>query len=196
MAGGAAARGPVELSFVYDEGEYLAAWRAFRESRPRAKFERALRVGFTAALIAVLALAADLYLAGMMAVFALFAAALNYYVERVRPRRELRRDPRFRDPYRVTFAEQGIHLVSKGYDAWLGWDFYEKALETSDFFFLVYGDGLFLLLPKRAFGGPRQEAALREMLRRKLGGKVEAHGLPAPESGGGYVPPDGPPDWR
>ena len=196
---GAELRGPVELSFVYTEDEYLAAWRVYRERTQHARFNHYLVLGVLLSMLLLTALAGEPVLFGVMLFCGLFGMSLRYLTERVQTRRVIRRDPRFGYTYSLTFAEEGIHLVAKGYDARLGWDFYQRILETPDFFFLVYGDGLYLLLPKRALRDRGQESALRELLRRKLGDKVEAYGLPAAEARAverEYVPPSEPPDWR
>ncbi|HEX8118138.1 MAG TPA: hypothetical protein VF521_12765, partial [Pyrinomonadaceae bacterium] len=63
-----------------------------------------------------------------------------------------------------------------------------------------YGEGYYLLVPKRALGDRAQESALRELMRSKYGAKMEVEWLPespAPRAvGREYVPPAEPPDWR
>jgi hypothetical protein len=194
---GAGAQGPVEVTFAYTEDEYISAARLFSTRRRHPGFERALALGFAAAVALLLALAGDPFVACVVVGSLLLSAAAGYYGERVRPRRAFRRDPKFRDPYSVRFAEEGIGVRSKDFEARFDWDYYPKVVETPDFLYFVYADEMFFLVPKRALRERGQEAALGEMLRRKLGAKVERHGLPeARAREAEYVPPREPPDWR
>lgn len=198
--GDAGARGPIELTFTYTEDEYLSAARLFPSGGRDPGFERALRVAFVALTGLVLALAGDPYLGGILAAFLLAGLAAGHYAGSVRPRRAFRRDPKFRDPYAVSFAEEGVGLRSKDFEARFRWDYYSKVVETPDFFFFVYAEEMYFLVPKRALRRDRgDDVALGELLRRKFGARMEARGLPEAEARGaerGYVPPPEPPDWR
>ena len=193
MSGGAGRGGAVELCFTYTEDEYVSAARLYMSRARHGRFNLFLVLAVLVGTLLVAALAGDPYLGGIVLFCCLAGLALRLYGERAGLRAQVRRDPRFRDPYEVTFAEEGIRLASKGFESWLNWDFYTKVLETPDFFFFVYGEGLFLLIPKRVLREGRQESLLREMARRKLGARAEVEGLPEAR---GYEPPAEPPDWR
>jgi hypothetical protein len=193
------AQGPIEIDISYTEEEYVSAARLFPYTRRRdLKFERGLMLVFLWALVLIFWLAGDPYLGGIMATLIIPSLAYRYYAERVRPRKSFRGDPKFRDTYAVTFAEEGIGVRTNDLAARFGWDYYQEVVETPDFFFFVYAEEFFFLVPKRALR-PGQEATLGELLRRKLGAKMKTHGLPEAEARAverEYVPPPEPPDWR
>jgi hypothetical protein len=199
--GGDAREGAVELSFTYTEEEYTSAARSFYRRTTDTKFTWYLGFGVFVAAMLIVALAGDPYLGGFLLGAGLFGLAARYYTERVQPGRLFRSNPKFREEYRLTFSEEGVHFRSKGVESKLAWDFYSKVWETRDFYFLVYDVEMFSLVPKRVFRGPSQEFAFRELLRRKLGhGAEAAAAVPPGVAGrrleGEYVPPAEPPDWR
>ena len=195
---GAGTRATVALSFTYTEDEYTSAARAFYARTPHTKFNFYLGVGVVAASLLFAALAGDPYLGGMLFVVGFVAVAARYYAEYVQPRRHFRDNTKFRDTYHLTFSDEGVLFRAGEMESKLGWGFYTGVWETPDFYFLVYGEDLFSLLPKRVFRGRRQEeAAFRELLRRKLDpalGWAAAGGSRELERE--YVPPAEPPDWR
>lgn len=188
----------VELAFTYTEDEYIEAARLFFSRAYDPKFQLYLGLAVMAGALLIGWLSGDVYVTGSVLVAGVFVLARRWYVDSVLPRSYFRNNPKFRDPYRLTFSDDGVVFRSKGVESKIGWDFYTGVWETTDFYFLVYGKDLFSLIPKRVLRGPRQEAAFRELLRRKL--EFGAASLPAaaesdaPE--GAYVPPPEPPDWR
>ena len=193
---GAEGRGPVRLAFTYTEDEYIEAARYFFTGGDEAKFRLYVALGFIACALFFAWLAGGPYIWAVVSLGALLAVGAGWYTRSLLPRMHFRRNPKFREPYDLTFAEEGILFRSLGMETRLEWGFYSKAIETPDFFFLVYGKDMFSLVPKRAFRDRREESGLREMMRRKLAGGVEARGLPAGGAPAEYVPPGEPPDWR
>lgn len=190
-------RRPIELAFSYTEDEYLSASRLFSTRKRDPKFERILGGVFVAVLALIFVLAGDPYFGGFMVAFMLASLAVGYLARRLRPRNALRRDPKFREPFRVSLAEEGIRISSTDSEAVYGWQYFPKLVETPAFLFFVYADEMYFLVPKRGLLDPRQEPALGELLRRKFAGRVETYGLPeAPGPEREYVPPPEPPDWR
>lgn len=197
--GGAETARAVQLSFTYTEDEYIDAARLYFARAYDTKFLHGLWLAVFVCGLLFAWLAGDVYAGGSIMLAGLFVLARNWYAHSTLPRRYFRRNPKFRDPYELTFSDEGIVFRSKGVESRMAWGFYTKALETPEYFFLVYGKDMFSLIPKRVFRGPLQESTFREMLRGKLGGKVEEAGLPAAESRAverEYVPPSEPPDWR
>jgi hypothetical protein len=197
--GGAETPGAVELSFTYTEDEYIRAARLFFSRGTEPQLRRYLGLGFFACALLFAWLAGDMYVAAAVLLPGLLVLARYWYAYAVLPRSYFRDNPKFRERYELTFSDEGLLFRSKGVESRLGWDFYTEVLETPDYFFLVYGKDMFSLIPKRVLRGPRQESALREMLRRNLGRGAEAAGLPAAGSRDierEYVPPAEPPDWR
>lgn len=196
---GAGVQGPIEFTFTYTEDEYLSAARAFLWRSRDPKFERILMGVFFAVLVVIFALAGNPYLGGMMVTFMLAMLAVGYFVYRIQPRSAVRRDPKLRQPLRVSFAEEGIHIASKEFEVRYDWAYFPNLLETPEFFFFLYTEELYFLVPKRALRDRGQESVLRELLRRKFGARMQTRGLPeaqASEIEREYVPPPEPPDWR
>jgi hypothetical protein len=198
VGGEEGARGAVELSFRYTEEEYASAAADFYARASDAKFTFHLGVGVFAAALVLAWLAGDPYFGGSVLLGGLVVLA-GWLYRRSALRRHFRRNPKFRDEYRMTFSDEGILFRSKGVESRLDWDFYSDVRETPEFYFLVYGEDMFSLIPKRAFRGRRQESEFRGLLRRKL--DHAPGGPPRLESGSRepedeYVPPAEPPDWR
>ena len=197
--GGAGGREAVELAFTYTEDEYIDAARFFYTRGADTGFMLYLGLAVLACALLFAWLGGDPYLAGLALFVGAALLAWRRYAHSTLPRMHFRRNPKFREPYELTFADGGILFRSRGMESRLEWGFYAKALETPDYFFLVYGKDMFSLIPKRVLRDRRQEAALREMMRRKLVGGVETFGLPAGEAieaARDYAPPPEPPDWR
>ena len=197
--GGGEAHEPVRLSFTYTEDEYVSAARFFFSRETETQFRRYLSLGFLAFALFIAWLADDFYVTAAVLFSGLLVLARYWYVYSVLPRSYFRRNPKFREPHELTFADDAILFRSRDMASRLEWGFYTKALETPEHFFLVYGGDMVSLLPTRVFRDRRQEAELRELLRRKLGPGLETYGLPpqaAREIERAYVPPREPPDWR
>lgn len=185
----------VELAFTYTEDEYTEAARAFYARASDPKFAFYLGVGVVLAGLLLSWVAGDPYFGGAM-LFAVLIVLARWLYGRWAMRSLFRRNPKFRDEYRLTFSDEGIIFRSKSVESRLGWEFYTGLWETPDFYYLIYGEDMFSLIPKRAFRTPLREAAFRELLRRKLEPKT---GAPPPElksRADEYVPPAEPPDWR
>jgi hypothetical protein len=194
---GAETREPVELAFTYTEDEYTEAARLFFSRAYDPKFQLYLGLAVLAGALLIGWLAGDVYVTGSVLVVGLLVLARRWYVDSMLPRSYFRNNPKFRDPYRLTFSDDGVVFRSKGVESKIGWDFYTGVWETEEFYFLVYGKDLFSLIPKRVFRGRRQEAAFRELLRRGLGGAPGgSRPLELNEAADEYLPPLEPPDWR
>jgi hypothetical protein len=196
--GGARER-PLRVSFTYTEDEYVSAARLFFTRGSDPKFRLYLGLGFSACALLVVWLAGDVYVAAAVLVPLLLVLARYWYVYSVLPRSYFRSNEKFREPYELTFSDEGVFFRSKGVESRLAWDFYTKVLETPEHFFLVYGEDMFSLLPKRVLRDRGEESALRDLLRRQFGARMETYGMPESEARAierEYVPPREPPDWR
>ena len=199
MGVGEAREGALRISFTYTEDEYISAARFYFGRGRDLKFLLYLWLGFFACALLVAWLAFSAYVLAAVLLPGLLLAARYWYGFSAQPRSHFRNNPKFREPYELTLSDEGLLFRSAGVESRLAWDFYTSVLETPEHFFLVYGKDMYSLLPKRALRDRRQESALRELLRRKFGAKVETSGLP--EAGGRalereYEPPVEPPDWR
>jgi hypothetical protein len=114
-------RGPVEFAFTYTEDEYVEAARLFFSRSYDAKFHLYLSAVVLAGALLVGWLAGDVYVLGAVLFAGGLVLAHRYYVNSVLPRMYFRRNPKFRDPYALTFSEDGIVFRAKGVESKFGW---------------------------------------------------------------------------
>jgi YcxB-like protein len=72
-------------------------------------------------------------------------------LSRWRTRIEFQRHQKFREEYHLTFSRENIHFKTVSIDSTLQWTYYERIVESPDLFLLMYGKGLYTLIPKRCF---------------------------------------------
>ncbi len=82
---------------------------------------------------------------------------------------EFQRNPKFREEYHLTFSREHIHFKTASIDSTLQWTHYERAIESSDLFLLMYGKGLYTLIPKRCFQSSEEIDAFRTLIDQSIG---------------------------
>jgi hypothetical protein len=87
---------------------------------------------------------------------------------RWRTKIEFQRNPKFREEYHLTFSRENIHFKTASIDSTLQWTHYERVIESPDLFLLLYGKGLYTLLPKRGFHSEEDVNAFRALLTEKI----------------------------
>jgi hypothetical protein len=188
----------VQLTFRYDEKEYLAATRLyFWRSTQLLNTLIALYVVFAGAVLVVDGLIEFVLPLWSVVAFILLAGVAwfhGYIVDL--PRSYFRGDPKFRDEYTLTFTDAGIDFKTENMSAKIAWSFYTGVIENESFYLLVYGNNIHSVsvIPKRAFRDSKQEATFRQMLRRHVDSNLK---LTEGERAEEYVPKSlQPPDWR
>lgn len=83
----------------------------------------------------------------------------------------LRNTPAVREPTELTVDERGTHFVFNKTRTTRAWEKYERFIESDRVFVLVYGRWAYSVIPKRALAGAEQVAALREILRQRIGAR-------------------------
>jgi len=78
------------------------------------------------------------------------------------------RNPKFREPYDLTFDDDGIRFRTPTIDSRLRWETYSRVLEDERVWLLVYGPRMYTVLPKRAFDEAGQRT-FRELVSRHVG---------------------------
>ena len=188
----------VQLSFRYDEKEFLAATRLYFWETPALLVRLIILYvlfGFGLLLLNVLL---DFVLPLWSVMALIFVAAVAWYHAYVidLPRAHFRGDPKYRDEYTLIFTDDGIEFKTENLNAKIAWSFYTGVIENENFYLMVYGKNIHSVsvLPKRAFRDSKQEATFRQMLRRYVDSKLKlSEGEREPE----YVPKSlEPPDWR
>ena len=91
-------------------------------------------------------------------------------LSRWRTKVEFQRNPKFREEYQLTFSLENIHFKTASIDSTLAWTHYERIVESPDLFLLMYGRGLYTLIPKWCFNSSEEINAFRALLDRAIGG--------------------------
>lgn len=86
----------------------------------------------------------------------------------------LRNTVAVREPYETVIDARGTHFSIAGNRTSRTWDKYLRFLESERVFVLVYGRWMYSVIPKRALGGEAHVAALRELLRQRIGARNNA----------------------
>ena len=157
----------VNLSFRYEEQDYVRAMRAHYATRLRLPLDLTvtavtallgayeLRSGSRAFGIGLLCLSGGFILI-LVAAFAVI------------PRIWFRSQPKLRDEYSLRFSSEGIHFQTVHIDSDLQWTMYTRALVDPYSFILYYGNQQFTVIPKRVFS----DGAQRELFERLLSQNV------------------------
>lgn len=150
----------VNLSFRYEEQDYVRAMRAHFAMRLR------LPLDLTLAAMTALLGAYELGI-GMVCLSGGFILILVAAFA-VIPRIWFRSQPKLRDEYSLRFSSEGIHFQTVHIDSDLQWTMYTRALVDPYSFILYYGNQQFTLIPKRVFS----DGAQRELFERLLSQNV------------------------
>lgn len=189
----------VRLEFQYTEAEYLAANRLCYLSGPNT-LARLIVFGLLliggAIFLSMLMTGAFVLWVSLLFVL-LFEGALVYNLLVTTPRKYFRGDAKFRDPYQLTFSDDGIKVKTPQIDSKLAWSLYTRVVEGRDLYLLIYGKEtrLMTVVPKRAFINKDQENQFRALLKRHITDHSGLKQIPPSESE--YKPTSlTPPDWR
>ena len=79
-----------------------------------------------------------------------------------------KREPKFREEYRLTFAPEQIRFQTASIDSTLQWSHYGRVLEGTSVFLLIYGKGLYTVIPKRSFTSEAHLEAFRTLVKEKI----------------------------
>jgi hypothetical protein len=94
------------------------------------------------------------------------ATPLVFYF--VTPRTTFRREPRLRDIYWLRFDDDSIAFKTEHINSNMDWELYQQVWENKRFFFLIFGERMYTVIPKRVFESAVQEIQFRELLKRKI----------------------------
>jgi hypothetical protein len=82
---------------------------------------------------------------------------------RWRTKVDFQRNPKFREEYHLTFSRDNIYFKTASLDSTLQWTHYERVIESPALFLLMYGKGLYTLIPKRCFSSNEEINAFRTL---------------------------------
>jgi hypothetical protein len=165
----------MRLIFTHTEKEYLAAVRAYFWSSTELIFRITLFYLFLAGGIVLISVTVgvDIPLWAILAFVVLLGVGLFHAYLIDFPRRHFRSDPKFRDEYTLTFADEGVGFKTSNIDAKVAWSLYTKFIENKSFYLLVYGKepASVTVIPKRVFESSEQEDAFRMLLKEHINEK-------------------------
>ena len=104
----------------------------------------------------------------------------------LRPNREYRRDAAVRGEQGLCFSDLDITLSAVHGESRVQWGFFLRAIETRDLYLLRYRRRFGMIVPKRAFANPGDEARFRELVRGHL--PVKFREKPRQDAGRGNTP--------
>jgi hypothetical protein len=159
---------PISISFINELKDHIDAQRFLYSQSFMAKLDK---------IVAVLLFGFGIYGSVFVGVFWWtiiwfpIAAAewfnlltLNYWRTKI----EFQRNPKFREEYHLTFSRENIQFKTLSFDSTLQWTHYERAIESPSLFLLMYGKGLYTLIPKRSFIPHDQIEAFRALVREAI----------------------------
>lgn len=82
---------------------------------------------------------------------------------------DFQRNPKFREEYHLTFSRENLHFKTASLDSTLQWTHYQSVIESPNLFLLMYGKGLYTLIPKRCFNSNEEINAFRALLNQAIG---------------------------
>jgi YcxB-like protein len=160
---------PISISFINELKDHLEAQRVLYSKGILAKLDK---------VVAVLLFGVGVYY--------VFSVGLRWWtiiwfplavaewfdflsLSRWRTKIEFRRNPKFREEYHLTFSRENIHFKTTSLDSTLQWTHYERIIESPDLFLLMYGKGIYTLIPKRCFKSNEEINAFRTLVSQTIG---------------------------
>lgn len=159
---------PISISFINELNDHLAAQRLLYSQGFMAKLDKVVAVllfGFGVYCVAFVGLR-------WWTIIWFPLAAAEWFdllsLSKLRTKIDFQRNPKFREEYHLTFSRANIHFKTAAIDSTLQWTHYERVIENPNLFLLVYGKGLYTLIPKRCFGAEAEINRFRALLADKI----------------------------
>lgn len=159
---------PITVSFINELKDHIEAQRVLYSRGTLAKVDK---------VVAVLLCAVGVYFvaaAGLhwWTAFWFPLAVAEWFnllsLTRWRTSINFKRNPKFRDEYHLAFSRENIHFKTASLDSTLKWTHYEGVIESQDLFLLMYGKGLYTVIPKRCFKSNDQLSAFRTLVNQAI----------------------------
>ena len=160
---------PISIRFVNELDDHLEARRVLYKEGVMAKVDKVVAVLLFGFGILSIASAGLLWWTVVWFPLALAEWFDLLTLSRWRTRVEFRRNPKFRDEYHLTFTPDHIHFRTASIDSTVQWTHYERVVESPDLFLLMYGSGLYTMVPKRCFSSKDALNSFRALLGRAIG---------------------------
>lgn len=162
------AANPITVKFENRIGDHMRAAQIYYRMTPYFIGDKIV------AILLLLAGIIGIALAGVQWWFVLFIllALLEWFNPlspfKLRAKLAFKQNPKYRQPYKLTFSDQGIHFITAGIDSHLDWSLYHCLLEDEQLFLLVSGKWIYTVIPKDAFACPGALDAFRELTLRMI----------------------------
>jgi YcxB-like protein len=163
-----AAETPLSISFTNELKDHIEAQRVLYSRGVMAKLDKvvaALLFGFGICCLVFVGLR-------WWTIIWFPLAAAEWFdllsLSRWRTKIEFQRNPKFREKYHLTFSRENIHFKTASFDSTLQWTHYERVIESPDLFLLIYGKGLYTLIPKRCFNSNEDIDAFRALVKQTI----------------------------
>ena len=158
----------VDLNFFLDWNEYFAAQEFFRQSRYSILPEKVIGG-------VLVTISAFWFFLDNLDPFAIIGLIMGLIIvfgfkhfRRWASKRKWEREPLYHTEHTISFSDEGVHFLMGHVESNLDWNYYQRMLESSDGFLLVYGDDSFNFFPKRAFTSEEMNNEFRALAMKKL----------------------------
>ena len=166
---------PIRLVYAVNDADQRAAIRAIVLAEPQVRWIRLAMLALPFVMIALslssgwspgLAIFRNLFwiVFALLGLFAHVPLTVRSIVKAMR-----RADPEWDREQMVSLGEEGIRLESAAEKTEIPWSSVRRATETGDVVLIHIGAGRVLYLPKRIVSSQANLAALRDLLRSRLG---------------------------
>jgi hypothetical protein len=159
---------PISISFINELKDHLEAQRVLYSKGVLAKLDKVVALllfGFGVYCVAFVGLRWWTIIWFPLAVAEWFDLLS---LTRWRTKIDFQRNPKFREEYHLTFSRENIHFKTASLDSTLQWTHYERVIESPDLFLLMYGKGIYTLIPKRCFNSREEIDAFRALVNQTI----------------------------
>ena len=160
---------PIVTTFTFKRDEYILAMK--RHFKTALHVQRDV-IGGIAAIAGGLYLAFTYdsgWFAWLLVALGTVLLAMVAYAMFLLPRMIYNSQPKLKDEYRLSFADDGIGFKTDSIDSTLQWSLYQSWLSDDDFYIMYYGKRDLSVIPRRALDGDDADRRLREMLENNIG---------------------------
>ena len=155
---------PIKIEFDPRVEEHVSASRLYYS-----KLSKWAKIDKVVALLLVLFGTALVILVGIQwwTLIWFVLAALEFFnllsIDPLVVRWQFKGTPKFKERNTLTFDDEGIHFQTPTIDARLRWETYNRMLENTEVFLLIYGKRMYSVIPKRAFKDEQEKDRFRQL---------------------------------
>src|SRR5262245_53467029 len=160
---------PITIEFANRLSDHLAAQRLYYKSTLGWKMDKAVAVLLTA-FGSVLVVRVGVRWWSLIWFPLGLAEWLNLLsIHGLRTRIAFKSNPKFRETYRLTFSDEGVHFKTTSIDSKIAWTHYTGTLEDGTVILLIYGRWMYTVIPKTAFDDRAQLTAFTNLVNQYVG---------------------------